>query len=69
MAPRGNQFATLEVTENDYLLARELDIRITCHAGDGEWGKGRPIAQLARSAAARYETRPTCTATRWPTTS
>ena len=27
-------------------LADELDIRITCHAGDGEWGKGRPIAQL-----------------------
>jgi 5-methylthioadenosine/S-adenosylhomocysteine deaminase len=46
MAPRGNQFATLEVTESDYRLARELDIRITCHAGDGEWGKGRPIAQL-----------------------
>jgi cytosine/adenosine deaminase-related metal-dependent hydrolase len=46
MAPRGNQFATLDVTERDYLLARELDIRITCHAGDGEWGKGRPIAQL-----------------------
>jgi 5-methylthioadenosine/S-adenosylhomocysteine deaminase len=46
MAPRGNQFATLDVTESDYKLARELDIRITCHAGDGEWGKGRPIAQL-----------------------
>ena len=46
MAPRGNQFATLEVTEHDYKLAQELDIRITCHAGDGEWGKGRPIAQL-----------------------
>jgi 5-methylthioadenosine/S-adenosylhomocysteine deaminase len=47
MAPRGNQFATLEVTEHDYKLADELGIRITCHAGDGEWGKGRPIAQLA----------------------
>ncbi|MDX6571206.1 MAG: 5-methylthioadenosine/S-adenosylhomocysteine deaminase [Gaiellales bacterium] len=47
MAPRGNQFATLEVTESDYRLADELNIRITCHAGDGEWGKGRPIAQLA----------------------
>ena len=46
MAPRGNQFATLEVTEHDYKLADELGIRITCHAGDGEWGKGRPIAQL-----------------------
>jgi cytosine/adenosine deaminase-related metal-dependent hydrolase len=47
MAPRGNQFATLDVTESDYRLADELNIRITCHAGDGEWGKGRPIAQLA----------------------
>jgi 5-methylthioadenosine/S-adenosylhomocysteine deaminase len=47
MAPRGNQFATLEVTEHDYKLADELNIRISCHAGDGEWGKGRPIAQLS----------------------
>jgi len=46
LAPRGNQFATLEVTARDYALADELGIRISCHAGDGEWGKGRPIAQL-----------------------
>ena len=46
LAPRGNQFATLEVTQRDYALAAELGIRISCHAGDGEWGKGRPIAQL-----------------------
>ena len=46
LAPRGNQFATLEVTQRDYALADELGIRISCHAGDGEWGKGRPIAQL-----------------------
>jgi cytosine/adenosine deaminase-related metal-dependent hydrolase len=47
LAPRGNQFATLEVTEADWRLAAELGLRISCHAGDGEWGKGRPIAQLA----------------------
>jgi 5-methylthioadenosine/S-adenosylhomocysteine deaminase len=46
LAPRGNQFATLEVTARDYALADELGIRISCHAGDGEWGKNRPIAQL-----------------------
>ncbi|HKI92999.1 MAG TPA: amidohydrolase family protein [Gaiellaceae bacterium] len=46
LAPRGNQFATLDVTRRDYELAAELGIRISCHAGDGEWGKGRPIAQL-----------------------
>jgi 5-methylthioadenosine/S-adenosylhomocysteine deaminase len=47
LAPRGNQFATMEVTEQDWALAAELGIRISCHFGDGEWGKGRPIAQLA----------------------
>jgi 5-methylthioadenosine/S-adenosylhomocysteine deaminase len=47
LAPRGNQFATLDVTEDDWRLAAELGLRISCHAGDGEWGKGRPIAQLA----------------------
>ena len=46
LAPRGNQFATMEVTEADWALARELGIRITCHFGDGEWGKGRPVAAL-----------------------
>jgi 5-methylthioadenosine/S-adenosylhomocysteine deaminase len=46
LAPRGNQFATLDVTEQDWRLADELGIRISCHAGDGEWGKNRPIAQL-----------------------
>jgi hypothetical protein len=38
-APRGNQFATIEVTEQDWALAAELDIRISCHFGDGEWGR------------------------------
>jgi 5-methylthioadenosine/S-adenosylhomocysteine deaminase len=47
LAPRGNQFATLAVTAEDWRLADELGLRISCHAGDGEWGKGRPIAQLA----------------------
>jgi cytosine/adenosine deaminase-related metal-dependent hydrolase len=46
LAPRGNQFATMEVTEADWALARELGIRISCHFGDGEWGKGRPVAAL-----------------------
>jgi cytosine/adenosine deaminase-related metal-dependent hydrolase len=47
LAPRGNQFATLEATEHDWRLAEELGIRISCHAGDGDWGRGRPIAALA----------------------
>jgi cytosine/adenosine deaminase-related metal-dependent hydrolase len=48
LAPRGNQFATMRVTENDWALAAELSIRITCHFGDGEWGKNRPVAALAQ---------------------
>ncbi len=47
LAPRGNQFATLDVTERDWQLAQDLNIRITCHFGDGEWGKNRPVAALA----------------------
>ena len=47
LAPRGNQFATMEVTRADWQLAEELGIRISCHAGDGEWGRNRPIAALA----------------------
>jgi 5-methylthioadenosine/S-adenosylhomocysteine deaminase len=47
LAPRGNQFATMDVTADDWALANELGIRISCHFGDGEWGRNRPVAQLA----------------------
>jgi len=47
LAPRGNQFATMEVTQADWALAEELGLRITCHFGDGAWGKSRPVAALA----------------------
>jgi 5-methylthioadenosine/S-adenosylhomocysteine deaminase len=47
LAPRGNQFATLDVTQHDWQLAEDLGIRISCHAGDGDWGRNRPIAALA----------------------
>ena len=45
-AARGPQFATLDVTEQDFRLARELDLPITLHAGDGLWGLDHPIDQL-----------------------
>ncbi len=45
-AARGPQFATLDVTEQDFLKARELGLRITLHAGDGLWGLDHPIDQL-----------------------
>ncbi|MDQ1664601.1 MAG: 5-methylthioadenosine/S-adenosylhomocysteine deaminase [Actinomycetota bacterium] len=46
MALRGPQYATLDITEDDIHLARELGLRVTLHAGDGEWGRSRPIEQL-----------------------
>jgi cytosine/adenosine deaminase-related metal-dependent hydrolase len=46
MALRGPQFATMDVTEGDLALARELGLAVTLHAGDGEWGRSRPITRM-----------------------
>lgn len=46
MALRGPQFSTMEITEQDWALARDLGLRITVHVGDGEWGKTRPVARM-----------------------
>jgi cytosine/adenosine deaminase-related metal-dependent hydrolase len=46
LAPRGPQFATKEVTIRDFGLARELDIPVTVHVGDGAWGKSLPVLWL-----------------------
>jgi len=43
LAPRGPQFATKEVTLEDFGLARELDIPVTVHVGDGAWGRSKPV--------------------------
>jgi len=43
LAPRGPQFATKDVTLQDFALARDLDIPVTVHVGDGAWGKSRPV--------------------------
>ena len=43
LAIRGPQFTTEEVARHDWALARELDLRVTVHVGDGEFGKTRPI--------------------------
>jgi 5-methylthioadenosine/S-adenosylhomocysteine deaminase len=48
LALRGPQFATHEVNRGDFALARDLDLRVTVHVGDGEWGKSRPIDVLRR---------------------
>lgn len=46
VAPRGPQFTSMDVTEKDFALARELGLRISVHVGDGLWGMSRPIPQL-----------------------
>jgi 5-methylthioadenosine/S-adenosylhomocysteine deaminase len=47
LAIRGPQFTTREVARHDWELANELDLRITVHVGDGEFGKTGPITWLA----------------------
>jgi 5-methylthioadenosine/S-adenosylhomocysteine deaminase len=46
VAARGPQFSTLDVTKHDFLLARELGLRVSVHVGDGHWGKVKPIHQM-----------------------
>lgn len=46
MALRGPQYATPEATLKDWAIARDLDLPVTVHVGDGAWGKNRPVAWL-----------------------
>lgn len=46
MALRGPQFTTEEVTRGDWTLANELDLPITVHVGDGDFGRTGPIRWL-----------------------
>jgi 5-methylthioadenosine/S-adenosylhomocysteine deaminase len=46
MALRGPQYSTLDVTESDLRLARELGLSVTLHVGDGEWGRSRPVTRM-----------------------
>lgn len=46
LALRGPQFATLAVNDADFRLAAELDLPLTVHVGDGEWGRHGPIRTL-----------------------
>ena len=45
-AARGPQFTPGRTAIDDWLLARELGLRITVHVGDGEWGRSGPIRVL-----------------------
>ncbi|MBB5826045.1 amidohydrolase family protein [Micromonospora carbonacea] len=46
LALRGPQFSTMDVTVADFALARELDLRVSVHVGDGHWGKTRPVHRM-----------------------
>jgi 5-methylthioadenosine/S-adenosylhomocysteine deaminase len=48
LAIRGPQFTTEDVARHDWALARDLDLRVTVHVGDGELGKTRPIEWMQR---------------------
>lgn len=48
MALRGTQFSTYDAAEADFKLARDIDVPITVHAGDGQWAiRRRPIEVMA----------------------
>ena len=46
LAPRGAQYTTMEITESDFRVARELGLRITVHAGDGLWGMNNDLVHM-----------------------
>ena len=48
MALRGPQFTLPEVNAYDFALAKDLDLRVTVHVGDGYWGKSGPILKLEK---------------------
>lgn len=48
LALRGPQFCTPEANLHDFNLAKELDLDVTVHVGDGYWGKSGPILALQR---------------------
>lgn len=46
MAARGPELSTLEVVKAEWEQARDLDLRISVHCGNGTWAKIRPIQIL-----------------------
>ena len=45
-AARGPQYVTPEVDVHDLEMAKKLGVRVTVHAGDGEFGKRRGVAWM-----------------------
>jgi len=48
MAARGPEISVPEVVDAEWLLARELGLRISVHVGNGGWAAIRPIEMLQR---------------------
>jgi 5-methylthioadenosine/S-adenosylhomocysteine deaminase len=46
LAARGPQFAAGDVVDHEFGLARDLDLPVTVHVGDGEWGRTGPVRTL-----------------------
>ncbi len=47
LAVRGPQYTTARANALDFRLAAELDLPLTVHVGDGEWGRHGPVRTLA----------------------
>lgn len=43
---RGPQYTSIERTEADVRLARDLDLNVTVHGGSAGWGKNRPVGRM-----------------------
>ncbi len=50
MGVRGPEFSTMEATTHDFGLARELDLRLSVHVGDGPFGLMTPAVELLHEA-------------------
>lgn len=48
MATRGPQFLEMSHVKDEINLARELDIPVCIHVGDGLWGKSKPVIKLKK---------------------
>lgn len=46
LASRGPQFTVMERVREEIQLAKELDVFVSMHVGDGAWGKSYPVKRL-----------------------
>ncbi len=49
LAPRGPEFTTFEVSQHDWALARELDLRISVHVGVAEAGMKNRLGEMGQA--------------------